>query len=37
MEADDRAAKAAIYGLNRAGRGNWKKLGSCMHWFARMG
>ena len=35
MEADERTAKAAIYGLNRAGgraRGNWKKPGSSRHW-----
>ncbi len=34
MEADERTAKAAIYGLNRAGaaRGNWKKPGSSRRW-----
>ena len=34
MEADERTAKAAMYGLNRTGaaRGNWKKPGSSKRW-----
>ena len=36
IEADEHSAKAAIYGLNRAGRVRWKKPGSCMHWSAKM-
>ena len=39
IEADERTAKAAIYGLNRASgkTSSWKKRGSSMRWCARTG